>query len=135
MKTCRVCGQSKNLNEFYSLSRNKDGKDTRCKVCVRDVQKDFYFQTRDLSKIRARNILVRYGLEVSEHYELTKDGCFVCGSMDNLCIDHDHECCPGKITCGKCIRGVLCWSHNLAEAAFKNVEQINKLLEYRSNYG
>jgi hypothetical protein len=23
-------------------------------------------------------------------------------------IDHDHDCCPGSYTCGKCVRGVLC---------------------------
>jgi Recombination endonuclease VII len=25
-----------------------------------------------------------------------------------LVVDHDHKCCPGKKSCGKCIRGLLC---------------------------
>jgi hypothetical protein len=25
-----------------------------------------------------------------------------------LCVDHDHKCCSGKISCGKCVRGFLC---------------------------
>ncbi|MCE5292915.1 MAG: endonuclease VII domain-containing protein [Nocardiaceae bacterium] len=23
-------------------------------------------------------------------------------------VDHDHACCPGKRSCGKCVRGLLC---------------------------
>jgi hypothetical protein len=23
-------------------------------------------------------------------------------------VDHDHACCPGTRSCGKCIRGMLC---------------------------
>jgi len=29
-----------------------------------------------------------------------------------LSVDHDHACCPGRETCGKCIRGLLCYICN-----------------------
>lgn len=29
-----------------------------------------------------------------------------------LAVDHDHACCPGKTSCGYCIRGLLCWTCN-----------------------
>lgn len=29
-------------------------------------------------------------------------------------VDHDHNCCEGAISCGKCIRGILCRKCNVA---------------------
>lgn len=38
--------------------------------------------------------------------------CFICeratGKTKKLAVDHDHACCPGPISCGKCVRGLLC---------------------------
>jgi hypothetical protein len=73
-------------------------------------------------------------MTVEEYDDLLSSGCFVCGSKEKLCMDHDHDCCPSQISCGKCIRGVLCWNHNLGEAKFKNVKEIERLLEYRRQY-
>ncbi len=33
-------------------------------------------------------------------------------SVRSFAVDHDHACCPGKYSCGKCVRGVLCFSCN-----------------------
>jgi len=43
--------------------------------------------------------------------------CAVCASSDpkgrgDFHIDHDHACCPGSWSCGKCIRGLLCATCN-----------------------
>jgi Recombination endonuclease VII len=34
------------------------------------------------------------------------------GSGKRLSVDHNHRCCPGKRTCGKCNRGLLCFNCN-----------------------
>lgn len=38
--------------------------------------------------------------------------CAVCGTQERLCVDHDHKCCRGAKSCGKCVRDVLCVSCN-----------------------
>ncbi|MFB5934673.1 hypothetical protein [Peribacillus frigoritolerans] len=38
MRKCRKCGEEKPLEEFGELSASKDGKNPRCKPCVRDRQ-------------------------------------------------------------------------------------------------
>ena len=46
-------------------------------------------------------------------------------------IDHNHECCPGAYSCGKCVRGLLCINCNWGLGSF-NDNEINLLnaIEY-----
>lgn len=45
--------------------------------------------------------------------------CAVCrtddpGGKGTWHVDHDHTCCPSQHTCGKCLRGLVCYSCNTA---------------------
>lgn len=36
------------------------------------------------------------------------------GEPGPLSVDHDHRCCPGPRSCGKCTRALICRNCNLA---------------------
>ena len=34
--------------------------------------------------------------------------CAICKQNKPEVVDHDHKCCSGRKTCGKCVRSLLC---------------------------
>lgn len=59
----------------------------------------------------------KYNLSREQTLALHLGVCDVCGERDKdreLAVDHDHGCCPGKESCGNCVRGFLCSPCNLA---------------------
>ena len=45
--------------------------------------------------------------------------CWICREVEATDVDHDHACCPGKVTCGSCVRGALCSSCNVSLGWYK----------------
>lgn len=76
--------------------------------------------------IRRQRLASLYGLDEAKYSDLLKaqDGrCAVCGERPEdrrLCVDHDHSCCPGRKTCGRCIRGLLCDGCNKADGLLRS---------------
>lgn len=66
-------------------------------------------------QITARSGAVRrHGLTLEDYDTLLAHQGGVCAICQrppkkvSLAIDHDHHCCPGAWSCGKCVRGLLC---------------------------
>lgn len=117
-KQCPDCGVLKRVSEFGSRR-------AECLDC-RSLKR-----STDAERARSRDSALKklYGLS-SDRYErllaVQKGGCAGCGSTTsskvgrprrtgerarsgaNLCVDHDHRCCPGNKSCGQCVRGLLC---------------------------
>jgi len=80
-----------------------------------------------------------FGLPIGKYrtmLEAQGGGCAICGGQNRggsrrLAVDHDHSCCPGERTCGKCVRGLLCDTCNHGIGNFKDSE---KLLQAALSY-
>lgn len=64
---------------------------------------------------REENLLHKYGMTIADYEaKLAAQGgvCACCGreprEAEVFHVDHDHKCCPGKTSCGECIRDLLC---------------------------
>jgi hypothetical protein len=85
-----------------------------------------------------RRTVSQYGLAPGEYDALLaiQGGvCYGCGrsskSGKRLAVDHDHRCCSGHSSCGKCVRGLLCHRCNDTLAHFRdNPKMLRALATY-----
>ncbi|MEX5258012.1 endonuclease domain-containing protein [Kocuria arenosa] len=108
--TCTWCGEWKPESEFGGRAINPDGLERQCKVCLKDRSR----------RARMRSRLKRYNLTAERWAQMVEDchgqcpACHRTMSEKDMAIDHDHSCCPGRnISCGQCVRGIICHRCNL----------------------
>lgn len=113
----------------YKTDAGKPMRRHRCAPCQNKITKAWKEKNPDAAK---RNYVQKtWGIPLESYELFISKGCEVCGTKEDLVIDHDHSCCPTKGSCGWCIRGVLCRRHNLAEGNLRgNPEEAIKLAEY-----
>ncbi len=131
-KTSAVRCESCQDKHAKQLNRERYLKD-RINILKRVRDRWFGFtaeERRDQQRRTQR--LSKFGL-TPEDYEdmLTEQGgvCAICkkpethtykGRVTELVVDHDRGCCPGKKSCGACIRGLLCHNCNAALGMFRD---------------
>lgn len=131
-KRCRTCHQLKPLTDFYLYPKNRDGHLGQCKACTIVVNK----RHRDSNPEAQRNqrLWGRYRLTPERYADiLAAQGnvCALCRRDAPLFVDHDHGCCPGAKSCGKCVRGLLCQHCNSGLGFFgDDIDAIIRALRY-----
>lgn len=119
MKQCRRCFETKPNQDFPAAKANKDGLHSYCRKCHNAYMRERYAskprtdEQRANARVYARTY--RYGIKPEDYSRLLEEqdhSCAVCKEQftDALKpnVDHDHRCCPGVVTCGRCVRGLLC---------------------------
>ncbi len=122
-KQCRSCKDWFPESEFTIVRRNSDGLAYYCRRCTRDRH------LKDTHNISSKQF---------EELASAQGGCCaICGDCDALLhVDHDHGCCPGKGSCGKCVRGLLCSSCNLGLGKLRDdVSRLRSAIAYLEKYG
>ncbi len=108
--------QAKERERIRDLERRSS---PEAKAAKAAYDKKYKPRVYDSAQQRAWTLWKKYKITIEQYEEMlaSQDGhCAICpngpGAMGVLAVDHDHSCCPGRYTCGKCIRGLLCWPCN-----------------------
>jgi hypothetical protein len=119
-KICTLCCVEKPLSDF---SRNKKGYlKSACKKCQAEIVAKYRKQYPEkIKKTKAWAVresrYKRYGITKTIFLSMLasqNNRCAICQSdkpnnaWNSWHIDHDHSCCNGEGSCGKCVRGILC---------------------------
>ena len=135
---CRECEKQRQKEKREANIERYRERDRAYYLVTKEVQnaksRAYYAENREKQKAYQKQYM--YGLTPEEYDALMAKGCFICGSMEKLHVDHDHSCCPGGLrTCGKCVRGVLCHKHNTALGKFgDSVEELQAAITYLQSF-
>lgn len=156
-KYCPGCEQILLHENFTKRVRSWDGLDIYCRACKskQNAEHRASWSPERVEQDRARNRygtvtreerlrnnrvyhLKRHGLTVEQYDEMLQAQGGVCascrgtdqgGKYTRFCVDHDHSCCPGEFSCGKCVRGLLCITCNVVAGHFES-PRAAQVLEY-----
>jgi hypothetical protein len=143
---CKLCVKEydlKNNDPKRVMPRKKQGDMIHCRYCEQYLPKSNFWSNNTYCKtcipvIGHMGNLKRYGLTRDDYVDLEKSQngvCKICGEVEKynkrLSIDHDHSCCFGPKSCGKCIRGLLCSRCNKVLGQLNdNKVLLKKMIEY-----
>ena len=121
-----------------------------CRLCVnakqvtderRAYNRNWYKENPDAQR---QHWLNRYNLTLERFNEMVREQnscCFLCHKEfgnkpeQQPTVDHDHACCAGRTSCGKCVRRLLCRVCNAGLGAFNdNIEILHEAIAYLESF-
>ena len=115
-RRCVTCGETKRLSGFY---RRGQWYRSSCIECIATQSAQWCVDNPERKRAMQRMaaLLRKYKI-TPERFEAMRaaqdNACPICGGPlpEIPCVDHDHSCCPGETSCGRCVRELLCRSCN-----------------------
>jgi hypothetical protein len=124
-KACAACRVVKEIGEFNVDRSRPDGRQCSCRDCRSTKWKAKY--AADPARYRDQQLQVNYGITAEQFDKMVADQGGVCAICTRAfpddrapAVDHDHSCCPGKKSCGRCLRKLLCGSCNRGIGLFSD---------------
>ena len=152
LKTCFKCKMLKKLDDFNKRASNRDGHTGTCKACKNAYLLLYYaghprvygtkmqaykraYYLKHKNRIMAQRLAFKHSMTAEDFSYLLGEQdnkCAIClKDMPYPCVDHDHECCPGERSCGKCVRGLLFSNCNTAIGMLKDdTSNLQRAIKY-----
>ena len=145
---CKLCVKAYDMKEHDAtrvLPRKLQGALVHCRYCKTYLDRSNF--SKNLTYCNACSKLVghsgnlkKYGLSMDDYMDLEESQnklCAICNKQEQsrkrLSVDHDHSCCPGVTSCGKCIRGLICFRCNTALGMVEDSkETLQSMIKYLS---
>lgn len=102
------------------------------------------WQLRNPERFKAQAYKSRYRVDFQALWDAQGGKCACCfgemvrGNIDRISttVDHDRSCCPGKRSCGRCVRGLIHRNCNLVLGYAKdNIEVLRSAASYLERWG
>ena len=137
---CKVCQST-----YYSEHQKRPGVKERASelaaqryAAMTSDERRAYIQAGTERRRKAGyHLKQKYGISIEQYEEMLEKqggGCAICGKGPSksrrLAVDHDHSCCSSDMTCGGCLRGLLCTTCNVWLGFYENEEWMNRASAY-----
>lgn len=141
---CQICRRLLPMGDFHIARENRTGRTKQCGRCLAVLRSE---------RRQQYNLKHFYKMSVEDynHMHASQGGvCALCrrpetgakvtgkflkGGTRRLAVDHDHSCCPGSRSCGRCVRGLLCSRCNAGLGYLEdNIEVLERALDYIESF-